>query len=63
MHYSLYLPTGQNGHHFADDIFVNKKFYILIKISLQFVHKCPIDNNPSISSGHGLAPIRRQAII
>ena len=26
-------------------IFVNEKFVILIKISLKFVHKGPIDNN------------------
>ena len=41
-------PPGQNGHHFADSvfrcIFVNKKFCILIKISLKFVPKSPIDN-------------------
>ena len=44
------LPR-QNGRHFADDIFrcsfVNEKFHILIKISLKFVPKCPIDNNPA----------------
>ena len=43
---------GQNGRHFADDIFscifVNEKFCILIKISLKFVPKGPIDNNPSL---------------
>ena len=42
------LPPGQNGRHFTDDIFrcifVNKKFCILIKISLNFVPKRPIDN-------------------
>ena len=41
---------GQNGHRFADDsfrcIFVNEKFCILIEISLKFVPKGPIDNNP-----------------
>ena len=46
----LSLP-GQNGRYFADDvfrcIFVNKKFCILIKISLKFVLKGPIDNNPA----------------
>ena len=44
-------PLGQNGRHFADDvfrcIFVNEKFYTLIKISLKFVLKGPIDNNPA----------------
>ena len=38
----------KNGRHFADDvfgrIFVNEKFYILIKISLKFVPNGPIDN-------------------
>ena len=42
---------GQNGRHFADDIFryifVNEHFCILIKISMKFVHKGPIDNNPA----------------
>ena len=37
---------GQNGHHFADNIFrcifMNEKFFILIKISLKFVPKAPI---------------------
>ena len=49
-HYRLltHLPLGQNGGHYADDIlrciFVNEKFCILIKISLKFVTKGPIDN-------------------
>ena len=42
------FPPGQNGHHFADDIFrcsfFNEKFSILIWISLKFVPKDPIDN-------------------
>ena len=46
------IPPGQNGRHFADDIFrlifVNEKFCSLIKISLKFVPKCPIDNNPAL---------------
>ena len=46
------LPPGQNGHHFADDIFrcifVNEKFCILIKISLKFVPKGLIDNNRAL---------------
>ena len=45
------LP-GQNGCHFTDNIFrcifVNEKFYILNKISLKFVPKGPIDNNPPL---------------
>ena len=43
-------PPGQNVRLFTDNIFicisVNKKFYIFIKISLKFVPKGPIDNNP-----------------
>ena len=43
-------PPGQNDRHFPDDrfkyIFMNKKFCILIEISLKFVSKGPIDNNP-----------------
>ena len=38
----------QNGRHLADDIFkyifLNEKFRILIRISLKFVLKVPIDN-------------------
>ena len=45
-------PTGQNGRHFADYIFrcifFNEKFCIFIKISLKFVPKGPIDNNPAL---------------
>ena len=44
-------PPEQIGHHFEDDVFrctfVNEKFYICIKISLKFVPKGPIDNNPA----------------
>ena len=44
-------PPGQNGCHFTDDIFrcifVNEKFCILIKISLKFVPKNPIDHTPA----------------
>ena len=43
-------PPGQNGRRFADNIFrfifVNKKMSILVKISLKFVPKGPIDNKP-----------------
>ena len=46
------LTPGQNGRHFADDIlrciFVNEKFCVLIEISLKFVPKGPIDNNPEL---------------
>ena len=43
---------GQNGRHFTDDIFrcifLNEKFCILIKISLKFVPKGLIINNPAL---------------
>ena len=43
---------GQNDRHFQDDIFIcifmNEKFYILIKISLKFVPDGPIDNTPAL---------------
>ena len=46
------FPPEQNGRHFADDIFirilVNEKFSILIKISLKFVPKGPINNKPAL---------------
>ena len=45
-------PIGQNGRHFADDvfgcIFMNGKSCISIKISLKFVPKSSIDNNPAL---------------
>ena len=45
-------PPGQNGRHFADGIFIciflNDKFYILIKISLNFVSDGPVDNNQAL---------------
>ena len=45
-------PPEQNGRHFADDIFrsifVNEKFCILIKVSLNFVPEGPIDNNQAL---------------
>ena len=41
-------PPEKNGHHFADDIFkcnfMNEKFRILIRISLNFVSNGLIDN-------------------
>ena len=40
------------GHHFADDIFkcifLNETFWILIKISMEFVPKSPINNIPAL---------------
>ena len=45
------ISPGQNGRHFADDIFrcifVNEKVCILMKISLKFVPKGPIYSNPA----------------
>ena len=53
--YTIFInssPPGQNGRHSADDtfwwIFGNEKFCILIKISLKFVPKGPIDNNRTL---------------
>ena len=45
------LRPRQNGHHFADTfkrIFLNGNIRILIKISLKFVHKGPINNIPAL---------------
>ena len=45
-------PHGQNGRHFADDIFrwifANENACIFIKISLKSVPKGPINNNPAL---------------
>ena len=46
------LRPRQNGRHFPDDIlkliFLNENVWILIKISLKFVLKSPIDNIPAL---------------
>ena len=46
------LKPRQNGRHFADDIFncifLNENVWILIKISLKFVPKGPINNIPAL---------------
>ena len=46
------LWLRQNGRHFADDIFkcifLNENVWILIKISLNFVPKDPINNIPAL---------------
>ena len=51
-HYTGSSHPVRNRSHFADDIFkcifVNEKFRILIKISLRFVPRGPIDNNPAL---------------
>ena len=45
-------PPGQNGRHSGDDIFrcifLNENVCIFIKISLKFVSKGSIDNNPAL---------------
>ena len=45
------LP-GQNGRHFADNVFrcilLNENFHILTEISLKCVPEGPIDNNPAL---------------
>ena len=45
-------PPGQNGRHFADDIFkrifLNEKVWIVIKSSLKFVPKGPIGNDKAL---------------
>ena len=51
-HHLKLISPGQNGRHFADDIFRCNfrewKIDILIKISLKFVPISPIDNNPPL---------------
>ena len=46
------LRPKQDGRHFADDIFtcifLNENAWILIKISLKFVSKGPINNIPAL---------------
>ena len=46
------LRQRQNGRHFPDNIFtcifVNENWCILIKFSLKYVRKGPIDNNPAL---------------
>ena len=46
------LRPRQNGRFFPDDIFIciffNENFCILIKFSLKYVRKGPIDNNPAL---------------
>ena len=45
------LRLRQNGSHFTDGIFkcifLNENVWILIKVSLKFVRKCLINNNPA----------------
>ena len=46
------LRPGQDGRHFADgiftSIFINENCCILIKFSLKYVRKDPMDNNPAL---------------
>ena len=57
---------GQNGRLLPDDIFkcifFNKKFSILIQISLKFVSEGPIANKSALVHANGFASNRRQAI-
>ena len=50
--FSNTLRPRQDGRHFADDIstcnFLNENCCILIKFSLKYVRKGPIDNNPAL---------------
>ena len=50
-------PPRQNGHHLTDYIvrciFLNEKFCILIKISLNFVPKGSIDNKSALVQAMG----------
>ena len=58
-------PPGHYGYHFVDDFsdaFSGMK-RSLTKISLKFVPKGSIDNNPALVQVKALAPNRRQAII
>ena len=52
LHFFNTLRPRQNGRHFADDIFncisLNENIHILIKISLKFVHKGPINKIPAL---------------
>ena len=61
------LRPRLNGCHFANNtfrrIFLNKDVRILIKISLKFIPKGPVNNIPALVKINGLAPTRRQAII
>ena len=55
------VRSRPDARHFTDDIFkrifLHENVSILIKISLKFIPKGPIDNTPA------LVPTRQQAII
>ena len=62
------LMPRKNARHFADDIFkcifLNKKVWIFVTISLKFIPKSSINNEyMSIGLDNGLTPIRRPTII
>ena len=50
--YYLLTPLRQNGHRFADYIFkcifMNEKSWMLIRVSLKFVPKGPIDDKSAL---------------
>ena len=55
------LRPRQNGRRFFDDYFkciFNENISISINISLKFIPKVPIKNNPAFGSDNGLAPTR-----
>ena len=45
---NLSPPCGHFTHNIFRRIFMNEKFCILIKISLKFVPKVPVNNNPAL---------------
>ena len=45
--FNAYL-SAQNGRIFADDAFCKWNVLYLVKISLKFVPKGPVDNNPAL---------------
>ena len=61
-----HLPLDKMADILADDkfgcIFLNENDTIPIRISLKFVPRSPVDNEPAFCSGNGLARNRRQAI-
>ena len=66
VYFFLLISLEPNKRYFADGIFrcifVNEKFCILIRLSIEFVPKDPVKKN-SICLDNGLVPNRRPAII
>ena len=59
------LGPERYGHHFAHEtfIFFKESLYIMIRISMEFVPKGPIDNRSALLFFNGLVKNRQQAII